>query len=147
MSAVIGETQLGLNTTLLVTVLIASVGEALPEMMQSIPKLSDSRLYGVDACRKTKETYSANQDRDDEGCEVTLISIQRRLVLLWFKKFKSIPSERLSTTKEQHLLFRSKLEAFWERDEQERGTAPCALSALAGVKDNFSTPVSQNCLL
>jgi len=53
----------------------------------------------------------------------------------------------LSTTKEQHLLFRSKLEAFWERDEQERGTAPCALSVLAGVKDNFSTPVSQNCLL
>ncbi len=144
MSAVIGETQSGLNGTLLVTVLIASVGEALPEMMQSIPKLSDSRLYGVDACRKTKEIYSANQDGDDERCKVTLISLQRRLVLLWCKKFKSIHSDHLSTTKQQHLLFRSKLEAFWERDEQERGTPPCALS---GVKDNFSTPVSQNCLL
>lgn len=48
-----------LNATLLVTVLIASVGEALPEMMQSIPKLSDSKLYGVDACRKIKKnTFS-----------------------------------------------------------------------------------------
>lgn len=69
-----------MNVTLLVTVLIASVGEALPEMMQSIPKLSDSRLYGVDACRKTKRTCSANQDGDDERSEVTLISIQRRLI-------------------------------------------------------------------
>lgn len=128
--------------------LIASVGEALPEMMQSIPKLSDSRLYGVDACRENKKrTRSSNQDGDDEQSEVTLISIQRRLILLWCKKFKSIRSKRLSTTKEQHLLFRSKLEAFWEKDEQERGKAPCALSALAGLKDNFSTPVSQNCLL
>lgn len=37
-------------STLLVTVLIASVGEALPEIMQSIPKDSESRLYGVEAC-------------------------------------------------------------------------------------------------
>lgn len=35
--------------TLLVTVLIARVGEALPEIIQSIPKDSDSRLYGVEA--------------------------------------------------------------------------------------------------
>lgn len=35
--------------TLFVTVLIASVGEALPEIIQSIPKDSDSRLYGVEA--------------------------------------------------------------------------------------------------
>lgn len=37
-------------STLLVTVLIASVGEALPEIIHSIPKDSDSRLYGVEAC-------------------------------------------------------------------------------------------------
>lgn len=37
-------------STLLVTVLIASVGEALPEIIHSIPKGSDSRLYGVEAC-------------------------------------------------------------------------------------------------
>lgn len=37
------------NATLLVTVLIASVGEALPEIIHSIPKDSDSRLYGVEA--------------------------------------------------------------------------------------------------
>ena len=37
-------------STLLVTVLIASVGEALPEIIQSIPKDSESRLYGVEAC-------------------------------------------------------------------------------------------------
>ncbi|TNN66197.1 hypothetical protein EYF80_023536 [Liparis tanakae] len=30
--------------------LIASVGEALPEIIHSIPKDSDSRLYGVEAC-------------------------------------------------------------------------------------------------
>lgn len=37
------------SATLLVTVLIASVGEALPEIIHSIPKESDSRLYGVEA--------------------------------------------------------------------------------------------------
>lgn len=40
--------------TLLVTVLIANVGEALPEMMQSIPRESDSRLQGVEAYRENK---------------------------------------------------------------------------------------------
>lgn len=37
-------------STLLVTVLIASVGEALAGIIQSIPKDSESRLYGVEAC-------------------------------------------------------------------------------------------------
>lgn len=44
------ELELAGCTTLLVTVFIASVGEALPEIIQSIPKDSDSRLYGVEAC-------------------------------------------------------------------------------------------------
>ena len=35
--------------TLLVTVLIARVGEALPEIIHSIPKESESMLYGVEA--------------------------------------------------------------------------------------------------
>ena len=35
--------------------LIASVGEALPEIIHSIPKDSDSRLYGVEACRRKRE--------------------------------------------------------------------------------------------
>lgn len=37
------------NVTLLVTVLIARVGEALPEIIHSIPKESESMLYGVEA--------------------------------------------------------------------------------------------------
>lgn len=57
------------SSTLLVTVLIASVGEALPEIIHSIPKDSDSRLYGVDACggwgrgaeaEKKKKYYNTN---------------------------------------------------------------------------------------
>ena len=47
------------RATLLVTVLIASVGEALPEIIHSIPKDSDSRLYGVEACRGERERRSS----------------------------------------------------------------------------------------
>lgn len=36
-------------STLLVTALMARVGDAPPDMMQSILRDSDSRLYGVDA--------------------------------------------------------------------------------------------------
>lgn len=41
--------------TLLVTALMARVGDAPPDMMQSILRDSDSRLYGVDACRNRRQ--------------------------------------------------------------------------------------------
>lgn len=50
-------------STLLVTVLIASVGEALPEIIHSIPKDSDSRLYGVEACGGWGQGVEAEQKR------------------------------------------------------------------------------------
>ena len=58
-------------STLLVTVLIASGGEALPEIIHSIPKESDSRLYGVEACGRRGngegEEGGERRERDTGG--------------------------------------------------------------------------------
>lgn len=117
-------------STLLVTVLIASVGEALPEIIHSIPKDSDSRLYGVEACGGWGQGVEADKKKIQHypiikhmrsHCRVqgkTCITFVTNLLL----RSDTYPSARYKINPELLLydretpLFRSHLNcAFWDR--------------------------------